>query len=68
MVHANPTDNELKPGKRISLSALGKTRCPRIKVQTGVIVAYASRGGAMRVLLDGSKGPITLHKSYIEPQ
>jgi hypothetical protein len=50
------------------LFALGKKRCPRIKIQTGVIVAYVSRSNAMRVLLDGSKAPMTLHKSYMEPQ
>jgi hypothetical protein len=58
-------DPELKLGQRIQLSALGRSRCPRIKVQTGVIVGEPL-GRGVRVILDGSKTPITLHKSYVE--
>jgi len=58
-------DLEMKPGQRIRLSALGKARCPRVKVHTGVIVGEPL-GRGVRIMLDGSKTPITLHKSYIE--
>jgi len=61
-------DNELKPGKRVRLSALGKERSPRIKIKTGVIVGETRHRDALRILLDGNKMPMTLHKSYIEPR
>jgi hypothetical protein len=59
-------DSELKPGMRIRLSALGKVRSPRIKVHTGVIVGKPPGSEGVRIMLDGSKTPITLHESYIE--
>ena len=58
---------ELRPGMRIRLSALGRARSPRMKVHTGVIVGLTGSEG-VRVIMDGSKQPITLHESYIEPQ
>jgi hypothetical protein len=60
--------DELKPGMRIRLSALGKARSPRMKVHTGVIVSITNGSEGVRIILDGSKTPITLHESYIEPQ
>ena len=56
---------EVKLGQRVSLSVLGKERCPKIKVNTGIIV---SRNGpsSVRVLFDGRKYPLTLHLSYVE--
>jgi hypothetical protein len=55
----------VRPGQRVSLSVLGKERCPKLKSQTGVIV---SRNGpsSVRVLFDGRKEPLTLHLSYVE--
>jgi hypothetical protein len=60
-------DSELKPGMRIRLSALGRARSPRMKVHTGVIVGKTAGSEGVRVILDGSRSPITLHESYIEP-
>ena len=59
---------ELKPGARVRLSALGKQRCPKMTRQTGVIVAKVDQSDALRVLMDGNKDPSTLHRSYIEPE
>ena len=59
-------DSELKPGMRIRLSALGKARSPRMKVHTGVIVGLTGGSEGVRVIMDGSKSPMTLHESYIE--
>jgi hypothetical protein len=59
-------DTEFSPGQRIRLSALGRARSPRIKVHTGVIVGE-TLGRGVRIILDGSKTPMKLHKSYIEP-
>ena len=61
-------DSELKPGMRIRLSALGRARSPRMKVHTGVIVGLTDGSEGVRVMMDGSKSPITLHESYIEQQ
>ena len=60
--------NELKPGKRVRLSALGKKRSRRLKVSTGVLVAIARSSRSVLVLLDGNKTPTPFHRSYIEPQ
>jgi hypothetical protein len=59
-------DDQFTPGKRVRLSTLGKERCPRIANQTGIIVGKATRSNAIRILLEGSKMPISLHPSYIE--
>jgi hypothetical protein len=61
-------DSELKPGTRIQLSALGRARSPRMKVHTGVVVGKTYGSEGVRIIMDGSKTPITLHESYIEPQ
>jgi hypothetical protein len=55
----------VRPGQRVSLSVLGKERCPKLKSQTGVIVKR-SGSSAVRVLFDGRKQPLTLHLSYVE--
>ena len=44
-------DTEMKPGQRIRLSALGKARCPRVKIHTGVIVGEPF-GRGVRIILD----------------
>jgi hypothetical protein len=61
-------DSELKPGMRIRLSALGRARSPRMQVHTGVIVGKTDGSESVRVIMDGTKSPITLHESYIERQ
>ena len=58
-------DNNLSPGARIRLSALGQARCPRIKVLTGVI-RTTDGSDAVRILLDGRNAPVTIHSSYLE--
>ena len=60
-------DTELEVGARVRLSVLGKARCPKMKTDTGVIVG-GPIGRGVRILFDGSKTPITMHKSYVEPQ
>ncbi len=59
-------DNTLSPGARIRLSALGKTRCPKLKVHTGVVIGVTDGSDAVRILLDGRKAPVTIHSSYLE--
>lgn len=59
-------ENEFRPGQRIKLSALGKQRCPKIKIHTGVVSGKPGRSDTVRVLMDGRKTPMTLHVSYVE--
>jgi hypothetical protein len=59
---------ELKPGMRIRLSALGKERCPKMTRHTGVVLAKATYRDSFRVLMDGSKEAISLHRSYFEAE
>ena len=56
---------EVRPGARIRLSVLGRERCPRFKIDTGVIVSRIGPS-AVRIRFDGHKHPLTLHLSYIE--
>ena len=53
---------------RIRLSALGKERCPKMTRYTGVVLAKAKYRESYRVLMDGSKEAISLHRSYFEAE
>lgn len=56
-------------GARVRLSQLGSTRCPKMKVHTGVVVAlpfHDSGSATVRVLFDGGREPRTVHRSYVE--
>jgi hypothetical protein len=59
---------ELEPGTRVRLSALGKMRCPKMTRDAGVVVAKVPHSDALRVLMDGNKDPSTLHRSYVEAE
>jgi len=64
-----PSEIYLNTGDRVRLTELGISRCPRIKVRTGSIVAlprYGSGSATVRVLFDGNRVPTTLHRSYLE--
>jgi hypothetical protein len=53
-------------GTRIRMSALGAARSPRRAEKEGVIVGCSRLNCSVRVLLDGYKSPISLHRDYIE--
>jgi hypothetical protein len=59
--------DELKPGTRVRLTALGKERSPRLKSDVGKIVSISLHTSTVRVLFEGRKAPTTLHITYIEP-
>ncbi len=61
-------DDELGPGRRIKLTALGRLRCPKLKNDTEIVISKSPQSNAFRMLIDGRKMPITLHESYIELQ
>jgi hypothetical protein len=48
------------------MSPRGAARSPRIADKEGVIVGGGRHSNSVRVLFDGSKSPITLHRDYIE--
>ncbi|MDB5576106.1 MAG: hypothetical protein JWR80_1282 [Bradyrhizobium sp.] len=57
----------LKIGMRVRLSVIGLMRSPKTDTHTGVIVGMRS-STSIRVLLDGRRVPLAVHKSYVEPE
>ena len=53
-------------GLRVKMSALGAARCPRIADKEGIIVGEGRYSNSLRILFDGSKLPVSLHRDYIE--
>ncbi|MGB7009808.1 MAG: hypothetical protein WBD97_05320, partial [Pseudolabrys sp.] len=48
------------------MSALGASRSPRLADKTGTIVGRSIYVNCARVLLDGSKSPISVHCDYLD--
>jgi hypothetical protein len=48
------------------MSALGAARCPRLADRKGVIVGSGRYHSTVRVIFDGFKSPMSLHRDYIE--
>ena len=67
-MHRRDDDDELGPGRRIKLTALGRLRCPKLKNDTEIVISRSPQSNAFRILIDGRKMPITLHESYVEAQ
>lgn len=53
-------------GARFRMSALGAARSPRLAKKEGTIVGVSRINSSLRVLFDGSKSPISLHRDYVE--
>src|SRR5882672_4985393 len=53
-------------GSRFKISALGAVRSPRLADKEGIIVGGGRHNSSIRVLFDGSKSRISLHRDYIE--
>jgi hypothetical protein len=53
-------------GSRVKMSALGAARCPRIAEKQGIIVGTGRYSNSIRILFDGSKLPVSLHRDYVE--
>jgi hypothetical protein len=53
-------------GARFRMSALGAARSPRLAKKEGTIVGCSRLNSSIRVLFDGSKSPISLHRNYVE--
>jgi hypothetical protein len=54
-------------GERCKMSSLGDTRNPRLAGREGTVVGISRLNSSIRVLFDGRKTPMSLHKNYIEP-
>lgn len=53
-------------GARFRMSALGAARSPRLAKKEGTVVGISRINSSLRVLFDGSKSPISLHRDYVE--
>ena len=53
-------------GTRVKISALGAARNPRLAQKQGTIIGSSRLNRSVRVLFDGRKSPMSLHRDYIE--
>ena len=53
-------------GSRFRMTALGAARCPRHAQKEGTIVGASRLNSSVRVLFDGYKSPVSLHRDYIQ--
>jgi len=65
MVRREP---DIPVGTRFKLSKLGEARNPRLeKGAEGTIVGGSRYKSSLRVVIDGRKTPLSMHRDYIEP-
>jgi hypothetical protein len=53
-------------GARFRISILGAARNPRLAEKEGTIVGGSRLNSSVRVLFDGRKSPVSLHRDYIK--
>jgi hypothetical protein len=53
-------------GARFRMSTLGAARNPRLADKEGTIVGGSRLNSSVRVLFDGRKSPMSLHRDYIK--
>ena len=53
-------------GVRFELSKLGRARNPRFATREGTIIGNSRVNNSVRVLFDGRKTPMSLHRDYIK--
>ena len=53
-------------GARFRMSALGAARNPRLAKRQGTIIGRSRLNRSVRVIFDGRKSPMSLHRDYIE--
>jgi hypothetical protein len=64
----NPsTPSSIAVGVRCRMSLLGSTRNQRLAGKEGVVVGNSRLNSSVRVLFDGRRTPVSLHRDYIEP-
>ena len=60
------TASHIVIGARFRMSALGAARNPRLAKKEGTIVGSGRLNSSVRVLFDGRRTPMSLHRGYIE--
>jgi hypothetical protein len=58
---------EITIGARVKMGLLGAVRCPRLADTEGVIVGGGQYPSTARIIFDGFKVPMSLHRDYVEP-
>ena len=53
-------------GARFRMSALGAVRNPRLAEKEGIVVGSSRLNSSVRVLFNGRRTPMSLHRDYIE--
>jgi hypothetical protein len=65
MVRRKP---DIPVGTRFKLSKLGEARNPRLeRGAEGTIVGGSRYKSSLRVVIDGRKTPLSMHRDYIDP-
>jgi hypothetical protein len=59
------TPQQVAIGARFRMSLLGAAHNPRLAEKEGTIVGSSRLNSSVRVLFDGRKSPISLHRGYI---
>jgi len=62
------TASSIVIGARFKISVLGAARNPRLAGREGTIVGSSRLNSSVRVLFDGRRTPMSLHRDYIEPR
>src|ERR1039458_4017045 len=58
---------ESKVGSRCQLNGLGRSRSPRKGNGYCTVVGLGPTRSQVRILFDGSRNPVSIHASYLEP-
>jgi hypothetical protein len=61
----NESERKLSKGDRVHLSEFGCSRHPRDSDKKGTIVGQTRYPNSLRVIWDGSRSPVTMHKDYL---
>jgi hypothetical protein len=57
---------QLSKGDRVQLSELGCSRHPRNTKKIGTIVGNSHYPNSLRIVWDGSRWPVAVHREYLE--
>lgn len=57
---------KLRVGDICRLNELGRSRSPKIRWKTALVVSMVGDGRSYRVIPDGRTEPVRLHGSYLE--
>ena len=58
---------KLSKGDRVHLSELGCARHPRDSEKKGTVVGQTQYPNSLRIIWEGSRRPITMHRDYLQP-